>query len=140
RSLRQELFDLHEVATDHFHQAFLAKDETGEWFRGYWTERRRFPAEIAAEFKIGAADAAGGGLGGALLRRKFSEEALRRCGLFFIYDDAAITLHSLRPRFRGRLMIPIRDHQGRVVAFTARQTERTPEDDPAHEAKYVNSP
>ena len=37
-------------------------------------------------------------------------------------------------------MIPIRDHQGRVVAFTARQTDRTPEDDPAHEAKYVNSP
>ena len=140
RSLRQELFDLHEIATDHFHQALLAKDDTGDWFRGYWIERRRFPAEIAAEFKIGAADAGGGGLAGALLRRKFSEEALRRCGLFFIHDDAAITLHSLRPRFRGRLMIPIRDHQGRVVAFTARQTDRTPEDDPAHEAKYVNSP
>jgi DNA primase len=37
-------------------------------------------------------------------------------------------------------MIPIRDHQGRVVAFTARQTELTPADDPAREAKYVNSP
>src|SRR5205085_6819116 len=47
---------------------------------------------------------------------------------------------ALRSRFRGRLMIPIRDHQGRVVAFTARQTEMTPEDDPAREAKYVNSP
>ena len=140
RSLRQELFDLHEIATDHFHQALLARDETGGWFRDYWTARRRFPSEIAAEFKIGAADAAGGGLAGALLRRKFSEEALRRCGLFFIHDDAAITLHSLRPRFRGRLMIPIRDHQGRVVAFTARQTDLTPQDDPAREAKYVNSP
>ncbi len=140
RSLRQELFDLHDVATDHFHQAFLARDETGDWFRGYWTERRRFGAEIAAEFRIGAADAGGGGLAGALLRRKFSEEALRRCGLFFIYDDAVVSLHSLRPRFRGRLMIPIRDHQGRAVAFTARQTDRTPEDDPAREAKYVNSP
>jgi DNA primase len=75
-----------------------------------------------------------------LLRRKYSEEALRRCGLFFIHEDAPITLGTLRPRFRGRLMIPIRDHQGRVVAFTARQTERTPEDDPAREAKYVNSP
>ena len=37
-------------------------------------------------------------------------------------------------------MIPIRDHQGRIVAFTARQTALTPEDDPAREAKYVNSP
>ena len=140
RSLRQELFDLHENATEHLHQAFLARDDTGAWFREYWTGRRRFAPEIAADFKIGAADAAGGGLAGALLRRKFSEEALRRCGLFFIHDDAAITLHSLRPRFRGRLMIPIRDHQGRVVAFTARQTDLTPEDDPAREAKYVNSP
>ena len=88
----------------------------------------------------GAADATGSGLGAALLRRKFSEDALRRCGLFFIHEDATLTLGALRPRFRGRLMIPIRDHQGRVVAFTARQSARTPDDDPAREAKYVNSP
>jgi DNA primase len=140
RSLRQEVFDLHDVAADHFFQAFKAKDATGEFFRTYWAEKRRFPMEIADEFKIGAADALGSGLGAALLRRKFSEDALRRCGLFFIYDDAPITPGALRPRFRGRLMIPIRDHQGRVVAFTARQTDLTPADDPAREAKYVNSP
>ena len=28
----------------------------------------------------------------------------------------------------------------RIVAFTARQLEITPQDDPSHEAKYVNSP
>lgn len=140
RSLRQEIFDLHEVAADHFYQAFKASDATGDFFRKYWGEKRKFAPELADEFKIGAVDAAGSGLGAALLRRKYSEEALRRCGLFFIYDDAQITLGALRPRFRGRLMIPIRDHQGRVVAFTARQTELTPDDDPAKEAKYVNSP
>lgn len=140
RSLRQELFDLHEVAAEHFHQAFRARDATGEHMRELWTAKRRFPAELADEFKIGAADEAGSGLGALLLRRKFSEESLRRCGLFFLYDDAPVSVASLRPRFRGRLMIPIRDHQGRVVAFTARQTERTPQDDPAREAKYVNSP
>ncbi|MSU66566.1 MAG: DNA primase [Opitutus sp.] len=140
RSLRQELFDLHEQAAEHFFQAFKAPDETGEFFRTYWIAQRRFPIELADEFKIGAADVQGSGLGALLLRKKFSDEALRRCGLFFIYDDAQITLGALRPRFRGRLMIPIRDHQGRVVAFTARQSERTPADDPAREAKYVNSP
>ncbi len=140
RSLRQEIFDLHDAAADHFYQAFKAKDATGEFFQTYWLEKRRFAMELADEFKIGAVDATGSGLGAALMRRKFSEDALRRCGLFFIYDDAQITLHALRPRFRGRLMIPIRDHQGRVVAFTARQTEKTPDDDPAKEAKYVNSP
>ena len=140
RSLRQEIFDLHDAAADHFHQAFKAKDVTGDFMRTLWTEQRRFSIELADEFKIGAVDEAGSGLGAVLMRKKYSEEALRRCGLFFIYDDAQITLGALRPRFRGRLMIPIRDHQGRVVAFTARQTELTPEDDPAREAKYVNSP
>ncbi len=140
RSLRQEIFDLHDAAAEHFYQAFKAKDATGDFFRTLWTEKRRFPMELADEFKIGAADETGSCLAAALLRKKYSEEALRRCGLFFIYEDTAITLHALRPRFRGRLMIPIRDHQGRVVAFTARQTERTPDDDPAKEAKYVNSP
>lgn len=140
RSLRQEIFDLHDVAAEHFHQAFKTHDAAGDYMRAYWTDQRRFPLELADEFKIGVADAAGSGLGAVLMKHKFSEEALRKCGLFFIYDDAAITLGALRPRFRGRLMIPIRDHQGRVCAFTARQTQLTPDDDPAHEAKYVNSP
>ncbi len=140
RSLRQELYDLHEQAAEHFHQAFKAGDTTGEFMRTLWSDQRRFPLALADEFKIGAADATGSGLGAVLLRKKFSEAALRQCGLFFIYDDALLTAAALRPRFRGRLMIPIRDHQGRVVAFTARQTDLTPEDDPAKEAKYVNSP
>jgi DNA primase len=140
RSLRQELFDLHDTVAEHFHQAFKAGDPTGEFMRQLWVEKRRFPLELATEFKIGAADANGSGLGAALLKKRFSPEALRACGLFFIRDDAELTIGALRPRFRGRLMIPIRDHQGRVVAFTARQTDLTPADDPAREAKYINSP
>lgn len=140
RSLRQEIFAIHEVAAEHFHQAFKGTGPTGDFFRKLWLEKRRFSTELADEFKIGAADADGGGLAAAVLRRKFSDEAVRQCGLFFMRDDAMPTPGTMKPRFRGRLMIPIRDHQGRVVAFTARQTELTPRDDPAREAKYVNSP
>lgn len=140
RSLRQELFDLHEFAADHLHQAFKGTGDAAEWMRRYWTTERRFPAELADEFKIGLSDATGSGLGAAILRKKFSETAIRQCGLFYLYEDALLTLNALKPRFRGRLIIPIRDHQGRVVAFTARQTALTPEDDKSREAKYVNSP
>ncbi|TAG30916.1 MAG: DNA primase, partial [Verrucomicrobia bacterium] len=140
RSLRQELFDLHEFATDHLHQAFKGAGEAAAWMRRYWTVERRFPSELADEFKIGLADPSGSGLGAAMLRKKFSEAAIRACGLFYLYDDALLTVQALRPRFRGRLMIPIRDHQGRVVAFTARQTALTPADDNSRDAKYVNSP
>jgi DNA primase len=140
RSLRQELFDLHALAAEHFHNVFKASGATGDFMREYWRARRRFPLELADEFKIGAAEPADNSLGALLLKKKFSEGALRQCGLFFVREGALPTLGALKPRFRGRLMIPIRDHQGRVVAFTARQTELTPADDPAREAKYVNSP
>jgi len=156
RSLRSELFELHELAAEHYHQAFRAHDSLGDFMRRYWSEARHFDLGIAEEFKIGAAPASGttgsasdrnsgltrapDTLAALLLKKRFSEDALRHCGLFFIRDGAPISPDTLRPRFRGRLMIPIRDHQGRVVAFTARQTELTPHDDPARDAKYINSP
>ncbi|HSI07764.1 MAG: DNA primase [Rariglobus sp.] len=140
RSLRQEIFDIHETAAEHFHQVFKSASPTGDWMRAYWTDKRRFTAELADEFKIGAAEPSGNELAAALLKKKHSEDALRQCGLFFIREGSVLGLNSFKSRFRGRLMIPIRDHQGRVVAFTARQTDLTPEDDPAREAKYVNSP
>jgi len=140
RSLRQEIFDLHEVATEHYHQVFKSPGVTGDFMRTYWADKRRFPAVLAEDYKIGAAEPTDNSLAAALLKKKFSEDALRQCGLFFVREGALMALGSLKPRFRGRLMIPIRDHQGRVVAFTARQTDLTPADDPAREAKYVNSP
>ena len=140
RSLRQEIFDIHDLAAEHYRQAFLAATPHGAWIRDYWVKNRKFTPELADEFKIGFAPPEDNGLAAAMLKRKFSEEALRQCGLFFLRDGVVPTLGSIRCRFRGRLMIPIRDHQGRIVAFTARQLELTPKDDPSHEAKYVNSP
>ncbi len=142
RSLRQELYAIHEIAADHFHQVFKtvsAQNTTGEWMRDYWKNKRHFTPELADEFKIGAAAPDGSALFARLYKERFSEEAFRHCSLFFINENAPLNLHNVKHRFRGRLMIPIRDHQGRVVAFTARQTDLTPQDDPAREAKYVNS-
>jgi DNA primase len=140
RSLRQEIFDIHDLAADFYRHAFLAPTPHGEFIRDYWVKSRRFTPELGDEFKIGFAPVDDTGLAAVMLKRKFSEDALRQCGLFFIRDGAIPMLGNMRPRFRGRLMIPIRDHQGRIVAFTARQLELTPKDDASHEAKYVNSP
>lgn len=140
RSLRQEIFDIHDLAADYYRQAFLAKNPNGEFIRNYWVEKRHFTPELGEDFKIGFAPPEDSGLAAALIKKGFTEDALRQCGLFFTRDGAVLTIGAMRPRFRGRLMIPIRDHQGRVVAFTARQLELTPKDDPSHEAKYVNSP
>lgn len=140
RSLRQELFDLHEQAAAFYHEQFRAEHPAGQAMRRYWTEERKFELGLAEEFRIGVAPPDEAGLAARLWKKRYSEDAFRQCGLFFIRDGAAVTAAALRPRFRGRLMIPIRDHQGRVVAFSGRQTALTPADDPAREAKYVNSP
>lgn len=138
RSLRQELFELHEVAADFYREQFLSTSKQGEWIRNYWESGRKFSLEVAEEFKIGYAPTNGVPLGEIVSKKGFSREAIEACGLF--YAKRGIDPQRMGYRFRGRLMIPIRDHQGRITAFTARQLEVTPQDDPSREAKYVNSP
>lgn len=138
-SLRKELFAIHEVATDYFHRCLLADKSESEAMRQYWEKDRGFSMELADEFKIGFSPPNGEAFVRHMAGHDFSVEALRESGLLYVRDHAD-TLDGARPRFRGRLMIPIRDVQGRVIAFTARVTGQTPRDDPSHEAKYINSP
>lgn len=139
RSLKRQLLDLHEYATHFFHEAFLANHPDSATCRAYWLDKRGFPLELAKEFQIGFAPVASQKLNERLIKKGFTEQALRACGLFYAQDYDPDPLR-FRNRFRGRLMIPIRDRQGQVIAFTARQLEITPKDDPAREAKYINSP
>lgn len=139
RSVRNEILAIHEDATEYFARLFWARDEAGESIRDYWSRNRQFDLEVAREFRIGLALPQDNGLFAQLRKKDYSREALRECGLFY-FSDREPSGDSAKPRFRGRLMIPIHDVQGRVVAFTARQLDITPEDDPAHNAKYINSP
>lgn len=139
-SLRKEILDIHDLATEHFHKNFLKDNETGKFIRNYWINDRRFSLEVAEEHKIGLALPDDPGFFTELKRKGFSHEALEKCGLFFPSRHSEPD-RPLYPRFRGRLMIPIREHANqRVIAFTARQLEITPHDDRSREAKYVNSP
>lgn len=135
-SLRRRLFAIHQEVAHFYRQAFLRKDRLGDFVRGYWTEGRGFQLETAERWGVGIAPPETGHLETFLRKAGFSSEELSESGLFF----PARSSSRLLERFRGRLMIPIRDEQGRIVAFTARQLEITPEDDPTQKAKYVNSP
>ncbi|KAF0095117.1 MAG: DNA primase [Puniceicoccaceae bacterium 5H] len=139
RSLRQELLAIHEYAAEFFHRAFLADQANSEQVRTYWQEKRGFTLELAKDFKIGFAPVQGNQLNEFLVKKGFSDDALRQCGLFYARDHVSDPRRWLN-RFRGRLMVPIRNYQGQIIAFTARQLDLTPEDDPAREAKYINSP
>lgn len=136
RSKKKALLEIQETAAAWFRECFLAKDEGGAYIRDYWLEARGFSLEIADTFGIGYAPADATSLPKLLQAKGFAEEELDQSGLFFERRKSKRFL----PRFRGRLMVPIRDNQSRVVGFTARQLPVTPEDDPTREAKYVNSP
>jgi DNA primase len=137
-SLRKQLFEIHALVADWFHQQLLNSTEAAT-VRSYWCDQRGFSIDAAKKYTIGYAPADKQALVKAIAKKNFPLEVLSASGLFFD-NHAHKNTHDWLPRFRGRLMIPIRDLQGRVVAFTARQLPQTPEDDPAREAKYVNSP
>ncbi len=139
RSLRKEILEIHELAADYFHQAFKADNKEARQICQYWTQERKFPLELAGDFKIGYSPREQTGLLENLLKKGYSRDAIDKCGMFFI-NSGKINPARCRFRFHGRLMIPIRDYQGQVIAFSARQTEMTPTEDPSHKAKYINSP
>ncbi len=137
-SVRKQVLEIHSTASEWFHASFI-KSQEAEKVRDYWYTQRKFSLEIAKEYKIGYAPIQINALAIMLEKKGFSIEAIKSSGLFFS-NESEQKINRLKSRFRGRLMIPIRDINGRVVAFTARQLEQTPIDDPSHKAKYVNSP
>lgn len=138
-SVKKEIFEIHELAASYFNDCFKADNAHGVAIQEYWEKDRGFPKELAERFSIGFAPVSGNALITGLIKRKFSTEALKQCGLFYAREQDRDP-NYFRPRFRGRLMIPIRDVQARVIAFAGRQLPMTPQDDPAREAKYINSP
>ncbi|MGJ3648789.1 DNA primase [Sphingomonas sp. GlSt437] len=89
-------------------------------------EKRGITAETARAFGMGYAPDARGKLRAAL--KDYGDALLVEAGLLIQVDDK-----EPYDRFRGRLMIPIRDPRGRVIAFGGRVIGDG-------EPKYLNSP
>ena len=93
-------------------------------------ERRGVTAATARDFGLGYAPDARGRLRQAL--KDFGDATLIEAGLLIAVDDK-----EPYDRFRGRLMIPIRDPRGRVIAFGGRIIGAR---DAGGAPKYLNSP
>lgn len=128
RYLRDRLLELHRVATDWF-QNNLLRSPIGAGARDY-LKSREITSEIARSWQLGYAPDSWDALLGQMRKAGFRDEELRASGLFTGNDGA-----PLRDRFRQRLMFPICNDYGEVIAFSGRVLP--PSDDPA---KYVNSP
>lgn len=117
------------AATDYFHELLTqANDDQTRAVLAY-AEKRGLSAETISLFKIGFAPKGWTNSFDYLTRIGYVEDDLITVGLAVKNEQGRVY-----DRFRNRLMIPIRDDRGRVVAFGARALD--PDDNP----KYLNSP
>ena len=95
----------------------------------YVFKKRKFTKDTVREWQLGYSPNTGTALCDFLRMKGFSEKEIKGAGL------SAQRYRGLGDMFRGRLMIPLHDAQGRVIGFTARILE----DDP-NAPKYINTP
>ncbi|WP_394119783.1 DNA primase [Planococcus donghaensis] len=124
-----QLILMHEFAADMYHHILLNTEE-GQVALDY-LENRGFTREIIEKNKIGWSLPEWNYMASALKRKGFSEEELETSGLAIAREQSS----GYFDRFRGRIMFPIMNENGKVIAFSGRVLEQTKQ-----EAKYMNSP
>ncbi len=124
---RRSLYDVMELATQYF-EAALAHN-IGARARGYLFERG-VSAQAQTRYRIGFAPDSRNGLKEHLAANGVSAQEMVDAGLVAQRDDDPLPFD----RFRNRVMFPIADFRGRIIAFGGRALSA---DVPA---KYLNSP
>ncbi|MFP4344182.1 MAG: DNA primase [Anaerolineales bacterium] len=116
-----------EAAAEYYHRLLLSAPEAGP-ARAY-LRRRGFQRRTVEHFRLGYSLDAWDALRTHLLGQGFTVEELLKAGLLVERDGG-----GTYDRFRNRVMIPIRNRRGKVIAFGGRVLSA--EDQP----KYMNSP
>ncbi len=125
--LRAGLYEMHELALQSFRREL---DSDGGRAAREYMQQRGIAAETAIEFGLGFAGRSGQTLVRLFQQRRFTPEQMKVSGLVLQRDDGS----GWFDRFRGRLIFPIHNETGKVIAFAGRAM--SPEDQP----KYLNSP
>ena len=115
------------LAADYFHQLLLSAPQAGNC-RAYVKDKRHLKDETIQAWQLGYSLMDYHALSNFLTARGFTPQELVDAGLEVENDEG-----RRYDRFRGRLIIPIRDEKGRVVGFGSRSLDGS-------EPKYMNSP
>jgi DNA primase len=122
---KERLHELLDLSTK-FYQVQFSKHKVA---LEYVFKKRGFTKETALEWKLGYSPNTGTALVDYAKTKGFTEEEIKQAGL------SAQRYRGVGDMFRGRLMIPLQDPQGRVIGFTARILEEDPD-----APKYINTP
>ena len=127
---RESMFVVNSWAAEYFSNYLLHETEGMSVGMTYFRQKRGFSDATIKKFGLGFCPARGDRMSRAALAAGYKEEFLVSTGLSIKRDDG-----SLFDRFRERVMFPVHNISGRVVAFGGR-TLRTDKS----VAKYQNSP
>ena len=125
RNLRRDLYSLMAKITD-FYQQQLALSTSKD--AHMYLEQRGLNQEIITRYKIGYAPNEWRLTSQNVVKTKAETKLYNQAGMLVTNDSG-----NQYDRFRGRIMFPIRDRQGNVIAFGGRTIIND-------SAKYINSP
>lgn len=121
--------EAHAFAMEYYHHLLLNTEE-GEIALQY-LEERGFSKELIEQYSIGWSLPGWDSLTSLLGRKGFDLAEMADCGLIIKKENK----EEYFDRFRERIMFPIRNEFGHVIAFSGRVINKGSQD-----AKYMNSP
>lgn len=131
---RDSLYILMNFAKDHYHELLKDNDEGQSIGLSYFRERG-FNDRTIEKFELGYSLNEWDHLYKHALKSGYSESMLEKAGLVVRKDNTQNNTTRFYDRFRGRIIFPVHNLAGKVVAFGARILTKE-KDQP----KYINSP
>ena len=125
---KERYIAMNQLAADFF-DYLLHKANYGRKALDYLLSRH-IKLPIIKKFQLGYAPFSWDSLYKFLKRKKFEEEEMFENGLLVKGERG-----NFYDRFRGRIIFPIKDHRGNIIAFSGRLI-----DEKQKEAKYINTP
>ncbi|MCH7513486.1 MAG: DNA primase [Bacteroidetes bacterium] len=125
---RESLFIILKYATDYFISNLRNSDE-GKSVGLTYFKNRGLTEEIIEKFELGYSLEAWDDLYKAAIKQGFGKDIIEKAGLIIKKEE------KVYDRFRGRVIFPIYNQTGKVIAFGARTLKKD-----TKQPKYVNSP
>ena len=129
------LYELNQLAADFYHNLLMQDSPISKKVLKY-LDNRKIDKGSLTDWRLGLSGDSWDGLLKYLVSKGFKENDIFQAGLILKKKDGSGHVD----RFRKRLMFPICDTQGRVVAFTSRTLSGIAYDEIEQGGKYVNSP
>jgi len=123
---KDRLYELLELSTK-FYQVQFSKNAVA---LEYVFKKRKFTKQTALNWRLGYSPNNGSALVKFAQSKGFSEAEIKQAGL-----TSQSYRGGIQDMFRGRLMVPLADGQGKIIGFTARLLEENPK-----APKYINTP